>query len=303
MRFSLCLVLLIGPLFGGSSPGETLEISTGFLIGPKYDPRAFYLRRSPSADWRKTCSAPECRREAQGRLVGVTMGSLPPAGELPSCVDAMPASELRLVRLPLQSAAHNAFAVDGTLKPAERDRLDGLLGAAAQQGIAVELVLFDPEQDHNFFSPDSMLDAARHLTDWLIDRNYRHVLLDPAADWSAEGWDFDSWVPNHLEQVADAIRERFLARRTDFALPIAISARTRLTADSRLIQDADVIVARGDALSLDPRRVERPVLAVGVDAGACASLLRRFAGCLLESLPDEGTLRTVGPIMLKSYKP
>ncbi|QOY90277.1 hypothetical protein [Paludibaculum fermentans] len=281
-----------------------MEISTGYLIGPKYDPRAFYLRASAGAAWQKSCSQPEYRRQVQGRLVGVTMDVVPAAGGAPAQgFDALPSSGLRLVRLVLQGEHHNSFQADGSISAAEKQRLDQILVSAAQQGIAVELVLFHADQDHNFDSPEAMLEAARHLTDWLIDRNHRHVILNPAADWSGQGWDFDSFVPNHLEKISEAIRERFQLRHTDYALPIALSARNRISENSRLVQDADVIIAQGDALGMDPRRVERPVLVEEADAGACAAVLARFSGCLLRGLPDAGTLRAVGPLMLKSYKP
>ncbi len=304
MRVSLCCALLVCPLFGGSSPNESLEISTGYLIGPKYDPRAFYLRTSAGANWQKSCSQPEYRRQVQGRLVGVTVDAFPAAGAASGqAFEAFPSSGLRLVRLVLQGEHHNSFQPDGSISAAEKQRLDQMLVSASQQGIAVELVLFHAEQDHNFDSPDAMLEAARHLTDWLIDRNHRHVILNPAADWSGRGWDFDSFVPNHLERISEAIRERFQLRHTDYALPIALSARNRIPENSRLVQDADVIIAQGDALGMDPRRVERPVLVEETDAGACAAVLERFSGCLLQGLPDAGTLRAVGPLMLKSYKP
>lgn len=304
MRVFFCCVLFVCPLFGGSSPNETLEISTGYLIGPKYDPRAFYLRSSAGAAWQKSCSQPEYRRQVQGRLVGVTMDAFPASGGPPAGgFDALPSSGLRLVRVALQSAHHNSFQSDGSMPEAEKQRLDRVLVAAAQQGIAVELVLFHADQDHNFDSPEALLDATRKLTDWLIDRNHRHVILNPAADWSGQGWDFDSFLPNHLEKISEVIRERFQLRHTDFALPIALSAKNRISEGSRLVQDADVIIAQGDALGMDPRRVERPVLVEEADAGACAAVLERFSGCLLQGLPDAGTLRAVGPLMLKSYKP
>ncbi|MGJ5817431.1 hypothetical protein [Paludibaculum fermentans] len=281
-----------------------MEISTGYLIGPKYDPRAFYLRSSAGAAWQKSCSQPEYRRQVQGRLVGVTMDAFPAGGGAPAReIGALPASGLRLVRVALQGAHHNSFLPNGSMPPNEQIRLDQVLVSAAQQGIAVELVLFHPEQDQDFESPDALVEAARLLTDWLIDHNHRHVILNPAADWSGHGWDFDSFVPNHLERISEAIRERFQVRHTDYALPIALSARNRIAEGSRLVQDADVIIAQGDALSMDPRRVERPVLVEEADAGACAAALERFSGCLLQSLPDAGTLRAVGPLMLKSYKP
>jgi hypothetical protein len=272
----------------------SLEVSTGYLIGPRYDPHAFYVRTSAGAAWQKTSSSAEFRKQAQGRLLGVTL--------TPAQTDLEPLAVhgLQLVRLALQSPSGSLFAPDGSLRPQERDRLHLLLDAASAQGIAVELVFFDPAVDQDFDSPDAMLAAVSNLTDWLIGENHRNVLLDPAADWSAPGWDFDHFVPQNLERIAALIRQRFQAKRTDYALPVVITSSNRLAENSSLVQEADVIVARGEALALDPRRVERPVLVREKSAQGCALALERFAGCLVEEDAGGGLYRRLAPLVLKS---
>ena len=155
-------------------PGS-LQVSTGFLNGLRHDPHAFYVRNSSAAAWQKTGSTAEFRKDAQGRLLGVTVTS--------AQADLQPLAlhGLQLVRIALQSTSGNLFAPNGALRPAETARLHALLDAASAHGAAVELVLFDPAVDQDFDSPGAMLAAVRHLTDWLIDQNHRNVLLDPAA--------------------------------------------------------------------------------------------------------------------------
>jgi hypothetical protein len=289
--------VLLLPLLAALTIGADLEVSTGFLIGPKYDSRSIYIRASAATQWQKSGSSPEFRKSFGGRLLGVTMHPSGPA------LESVAGAGLQLVRLHLQSTTSSSFAPDGSIPDPEKRRLGVILSAAATQGMAIELVLFHPAQDQNFDSPEAILDAVRLLTDWLIDNNYRHVLLNPAADWTCPGWDFDSFVPQNLERIAARIRERFQVRRTDFALAVVLSARNHLNENSTLVQDADVLVVEGDALAMNPRRLDRPMLVRESNPAACAAALERFAGCLLADPPEPQSLRTLASLALKAPKP
>jgi hypothetical protein len=291
------ICLLLAPLLAAPGFGAELEVSTGFLIGPKYDSRSIYIRTSAAEQWQKSGSTPEFRKSFWGRLLGVTLQASDPP------LERVAGAGLQLVRLNLQSPDSSAFAPDGSLPAAEKQRLGAILSETAAQGIAIELVLFHPAQDQNFDSPEAILDAVRLLTDWLIDSNYRHVLLNPAADWTCPGWDFDSFIPHNLERIANGIRDRFQARRTDFALAVVLSARNQLNETSTLVQDADVLVVEGDALRMNPRRLDRPMLVLESEATACAAALARFAGCLLAAPAEPDNLRALASLALKSPKP
>src|SRR5207245_7516494 len=64
---AIILLALFTSLLGAT------EISTGFLLGPKYDHRAFYIRYGPSEPWQKTYSGGEYRPQARGKLMNIRL--------------------------------------------------------------------------------------------------------------------------------------------------------------------------------------------------------------------------------------
>src|SRR5712692_4060397 len=60
-------------LFFFSFTLRATEITTGFLLGPRNDQQAFYIRARPGEAWQKTYSGPECRRQAQGKLMNIRL--------------------------------------------------------------------------------------------------------------------------------------------------------------------------------------------------------------------------------------
>jgi hypothetical protein len=299
MRPTLCT---LGFLFlGATLPSRAMEISTGFLIGPKYDPRAFYIRLSPGPPWQKTYSGPEFRRTAQGKLMGVRLSQalfhdeflkereFDPEKNTDAAIDALDVLKrygVSMVSVDLQGAdpgyepgrngvarrngfqhgpdrgtAVSAYFGDGTLKPAWMSRLDRFVQAADRRGIVVLLVLFYQEQDEQFDSAEALLAATRNITNWLIDHHHRNLIMSVAADWTHPNWDHDSFVALHMERLIDAVRDCFQTRHVDYALPIALSSAVHLNETSRLVESADLMLVRRDGRSIDARKLERPEIA------------------------------------------
>jgi hypothetical protein len=259
---------------------RAIEVSTGFLIGPKYDPRAFYVRLRASDAWQKTNVERGFRKSAQGKLLGISAGGVSAA--------APPQLGVTLIRVPLQNEELNAFTPEGRLDSGQWRDIERLLGAADRAGIIVELELFHPAKDQEFFSPDKMLDAVRHVSDRLIEGDHRNVILSFTSDWQSPGWDFGDWVPLHLERLAEAVRDQFQSRKAAFVPPIAIAVAVRMSASSSLVDTADLLVVKDEALSIDTSRIERPVLVVG--QSDCERMFDRAAGCLVESAEPPSSL-------------
>jgi len=276
-RLGGCMVLALAAV----APLAAIEISTGFLIGASYDPRAFYVRPGPDQPWRKTNTSPEYRKTAHGKLVGVLLG------EAEGLTEAATAG-VSLVTLPLQTREANTFDGRGVLRARALPELRRKLMAADEAGLIVELVLFHPARDEEFHSPEAIVDAARNLTDWLIEHEHRNVLLNFAGDWTAPGWDFGNWIPLHFEQLAETVRERFQHKRAGYTAPIALSVPVRLREDAPLIGAADLLLVSGEALELDLRKIDRP--AVTSDPGACAQAFARLAGCTMSTPEQVGLL-------------
>src|SRR5579863_9205486 len=67
LRIVLLLLALLSSLLSAT------EITTGFLLGPKYDQKAFYIRNRDSDAWQKTYSTGEYRAAAKGKLMNLRL--------------------------------------------------------------------------------------------------------------------------------------------------------------------------------------------------------------------------------------
>jgi hypothetical protein len=257
--------LLISGIALLTAVGGRAEITTGFLVGPRYDSRAFYVRTGPDSAWEKTYQGRDFKKQAQGKLFGARLDGIDA-----SALDAAAAAGLLLVSVALQDeSGANAFLPDGALDPSWAERLDAFLKQADARKIAVQLVCFHQSQDQNLDAQEAILNAASGLTDFLIDGNHRNVVLTPAAGWTQPGWDHDHFVPVRQERIISAMRDRFQARRADYALPIAVSLDVPLRPDLALLNAADILILSAGGRSLDTRRIDRPLLFVAADGAEC----------------------------------
>ena len=206
------------------------EISTGFLLGPRYDPRAFYVRGGAGDGWQKTYSGVEYRRAAQGKLMNLRLAQAlyddEWLTEQPFSADANTAAVIAaldfykshgvlMINVSMQggqagydgriygmdrrngyrygkgSGTHvSAYRPDGCLKPEWLERLSRLLKACDGRGMIVNLIYFYQGQDELFESGEAIFAAARNLTDWLIEGKHRNVIIDVANEWDLGG---DRW--------------------------------------------------------------------------------------------------------------
>ncbi|HTM49582.1 MAG TPA: hypothetical protein VL285_12900 [Bryobacteraceae bacterium] len=206
------------------------EITTGYLLGPKYDYRAFYIRAHPNEAWQKTYSGAEHRPQARGKLMNLRLvqaiyhdewmsgHSFDPdanTGAVIAALDFYKRHGILMINVSMQGGqagydgkiygegrsngyrygrekgTHvSAFRPDGSLKPEWLARLDRILKAADQRGMIVNLMYFYQGQDELFESTEAIHRAAREITDWLIAGKFRNVIIDIANEWDLRG---DRW--------------------------------------------------------------------------------------------------------------
>src|SRR6266545_3332365 len=66
--FLRCILLCSVAMAAGAT-----ELSTGFLLGPKSDQRAFYMRANASQPWEKAYTGSGYKRQAQGKLMNLRL--------------------------------------------------------------------------------------------------------------------------------------------------------------------------------------------------------------------------------------
>ena len=207
------------------------EITTGFLLGPKYDQRAFYLRYKPGEAWQKTYSGAEYRPAARGKLMNIrlvqalyhdeflTAKPFDPDANTDAVIAALDfykSHGILMINVSLQGGqagydhqiygldrsngfkygpekgtSVSAFRPDGSLKEDWMRRLERLLAAADQRGMIVNLMYFYQGQDEQFESTEAIHRAVRNATEWLIEKKARNVIIDIANEWDLPGQHWD----------------------------------------------------------------------------------------------------------------
>ena len=300
-------------LFAAGLPAT--EISTGAMLGRHYEARAFYVREAPGASWQKTYTGAAYRHEAQGKLMNIRLAQalfhdewmheqpFDPERNTEAVIQALDFYKnhgVLMINVSLQGAQAgydkavngidrenayrfgrdkgtyvSAFRPDGSLKPAWLTRLEHLLHAADERGMMVNLMYFYQGQDELFQSTGAIHSAARNITDWLIARNFRNVIVDVANEYDLPGpqWDFGGYIPQNIIPLIDEVRERF--KHTGYALPIGASSDGRMRYPHSLEGQVDVLLMHGNnrdarekaRRAAELRDIERPVLMTEDDNG------------------------------------
>jgi hypothetical protein len=323
----LILFLVLFPSLLGAT-----EITTGYLLGPKYDYRAFYIRYQPNEPWQKTYSSGEYRPQAKGKLMNLrlvqalyhdewlTGKPFDPDANTNAVIGALDFYKnhgVLMINVSLQGGqagfdhqiygldrsngyrygsekgTHvSAFRPDGSLKPEWLGRLERLLTAVDKRGMIVNLMYFYQGQDELFESTEAIHRAAREITDWLIGKKFRNVIIDIANEWDLRGdrWDFASYIPENILQLIKETRDRFQKLHADYALPISVSSDGRMNYAESFVDSVDVVMLHGNGRTplqklqrtVDLKNWPRPILMTEDDNGresTAAHLAAELASC------------------------
>ena len=269
-----------------SAPLSAVEIATGAMLGPRYKSERFYLRDSSQARWQLTYTGGLYRRQARGKLMTLRLGQslfddewleerqFDPEGNTTRVIEALDFYKqhgVMALTVSLQSgnpgydekvngiarngsakqgktrgALISAFAPDGSLKAAWTARLERLLRAADQRGMVVCLTYFHSAQDEIFTEPKTIAAAARNITDWLIEKDFRNVIINVADEWDLGGrsWDHARFIPENINRLVEFVRERF--NHADYTLPIGASSSGKMSYPDSLARVCDLVLLHGD---------------------------------------------------------
>jgi len=263
-----------------------VEISTGAMLGRRYDQRAFYVREAGSREWRKTYSGREYRHEAQGKLMNLRLAQalfddewlagqrFSPDRNTDAVIAALDFYKRHGVLMinvslqggqagydlkvngidrrngyrygPAEGTHVSAFRPDGSLKPAWLARLERLLKAADERGMIVNLMYFYQGQDELFESTRAIHTAAQNITAWLIASRYRNIMIDVANEYDLAG---DNWDFNGYipQNIIPLIDEvRTRFTRAGFLVPVSASSDGRMRYPVSLLGQADVVLIHGN---------------------------------------------------------
>lgn len=310
----LAVLLLVTGFGSMPKVASATEIATGVMLGPRFKPDRFYLRMG--GRWEESYSQGMYRAKARGRLMILRLPNALFEDEwlierdfdpdentdrVIASLDVYSAHGVGAIGVSLQGgdpgyrlevnginrngmanagkehgSLVSAFKPDGSLKESWSGRLERLLRETDRRGMVVCLAYFGRGQDEIFESPRAIVAAARNMTDWLIEKDFRNVVIDVAPGWDleAQNWDHASFIPEYIAHVLEDVRERF--HDAAFALPIGASSGGNMAYPASLAQLCDVILVQGNGVSPDQKRARlkelrsnlRPVWMIEDDNGA-----------------------------------
>ncbi|MEZ5396056.1 MAG: hypothetical protein R2724_25055 [Bryobacterales bacterium] len=139
----------------------------------------------------------------------------------------------------------SAFLPNGDLDQGWLARLERLLTETNKRGMIVCLTYFSPVQDEVLESDEALVAGARKMTEWLIEKDFRNVIVNIADSWDAQGqWDHADFVPRNVSNLI--IDNRDLFNHAEFTLPIGASSGESLSYPSSLARICDVVLLHGN---------------------------------------------------------
>ena len=150
---------------------------------------------------------------------------------------------------------HNsAINADGSLDPAYMRRLERVLDRADQLGMAVILGYFYFGQDQRLTGETAVVRAVDTLTTWILDRGYRHVLVEINNECNIL-YDHPILMPDRVHELIARVKN---TTRDGRRLLVSTSYGGGTVPSAAVARASDFILLHGNGVS-DPARIGRMV--------------------------------------------
>jgi hypothetical protein len=285
---------ILALLASSAMPASAVEIATGKMLGPSYEPRAFYIRDKAGQPWRKTYTGRRFRPAAAGRLMNLRIAQAlfhdewltefpfdpeKNTDRLIAALDTYKAHGILSINTSLQAGnpgyakefpaiqrdrayklgpgkgSHiSAFKPDGSIKPEWLGRLKRLQQALDRRGMILNFMYFYQGQDEVFQDVEAIKRAVVNATDWLIDNNARNVVIDIANEHDIRGWDHDRWIHENMHELITLVRSRFREKKAGWIVPVGSSTGGSMRVFDNVRDHADLTIIHGNNRTVEQRR-------------------------------------------------
>lgn len=96
-----------------------------------------------------------------------------------------------------------AIAPDGTLRPAFMARLERILDKADELGLVAIVGYFYFGQDQRVTDEAAVKRAVANATQWLLDKDYRNVLVEIDNECNVKAYDHPILMPDRIHELID----------------------------------------------------------------------------------------------------
>jgi hypothetical protein len=145
---------------------------------------------------------------------------------------------------------NNAFTPDGTLRPEYAARMARVVEFADELGMVVILGCFYFGQDERLADEAAVVRAVDQVTDWVLDRGWRHVVLEINNECNIR-YEHAVLQPARVHELIERAKAR---TRDGRRLLVSTSYGGGTIPGANVVRAADFILLHGNGVS-DPRRI------------------------------------------------
>ena len=153
-----------------------------------------------------------------------------------------------------QQPWHNsAIAADGSLRPDYMARLEQILDRADELGMVVILGIFYFGQDERLEDETAVVRAVDHTVDWLLERDYRHLLIEVDNECNVDRYEHPILQPDRVHELILRVRQRSQGR-----LLVGTSYGGGTVPRENVVRASDFLLIHGNGVE-DPARIAEMV--------------------------------------------
>ncbi|GIV79639.1 hypothetical protein FKZ61_010065 [Litorilinea aerophila] len=146
---------------------------------------------------------------------------------------------------------NTAFTAEGELKPDYLDRMRRVLDRLDELGMVAIVGLFYFGQDERLADERAVIRALDNAVTWLLDRGYRHVLLEICNECDVPKYEHEILQPHRVHELVERARS---IRDGDRRLLVGVSYKGNSIPRENVVRVSDFLLMHGNGVS-DPDRI------------------------------------------------
>jgi len=149
---------------------------------------------------------------------------------------------------------NSAFEADGSLRPDYMGRLEEILNRADELGMVPIVCYFYHAQDEHLADEEAVKRATVNATRWLLDRNYRNIILEPVGE-TKRLFDHEILRSPRVTELVEFVKT---ITANGYRYPAGISFGSGRLPDSEVVAASDFALLHANNVH-DPRRITEMV--------------------------------------------
>ena len=140
---------------------------------------------------------------------------------------------------------NTAFTETGELKPAYMDRLSRILDKAEELDMIPIVGYFYFGQDQNLKDEKAIVNAVDNVTEWMLDKGYRNVLIEINNESNIRAYDHEILKPGRVHELINRVKA---TKKNGVSLLTSTSFGGRYIPDDHVIAVSDYILIHGNGV-------------------------------------------------------